>query len=129
MTYHSPALLPKVRSKALMDAIGGKTGAPYPCTLRIASFIPGHRCSAAATVVGAHIGTPGKGMSTKSSDLAVVAACKHCHDLLDRVDRRWTFLEEAHKADVQYRITAALIETHSLLLRDGIITVKGGDVI
>ena len=80
---HRPALLPKVRSDAIMQAMGH-----YPCTLRISSFIPGHDCSAQSTVVGAHLPVIGKGIGTKVTDLAVAAACKNCHDLIEGRDHR-----------------------------------------
>lgn len=124
MTYHNPTILPKVRSTALMAAMRD-----YPCTVRIASLIPGHHCAAQETVVGHHLGTAGKGMSTKSSDLAVVAVCAHCHALLERVDARGRALLEREPVAVIDRCLRGLIETHAMLARDGIITVRGGRLV
>lgn len=124
MNHYSPTTLPKVRSAALMKAMRG-----YPCTLRIAGMIPGHGCASDDTVVGCHLTTPGKGTATKSTDLAVVAACAHCHALLDRVDHRIAMIEREYPSVLGHRLLMGLIETHALLARDGIITVKGGELL
>lgn len=114
------ALLPKVDSDVLMKAIEG-----MPCSLRIASFIFGFGCADQATVVGVHFNTPQKGKSTKSTGLAVAAGCKHCHDLVDRVDPRINDIEKAYPAALGHRYLQGLIETQSRLYEKGIITVKG----
>jgi hypothetical protein len=134
MSHYSPHLLPKVRSDVLMQAIGGNlpkklSGPHYPCTLRIAGLIPGHRCASPDTVVGCHLGNLGKGMSTKVSDLNVGAGCKACHDLIDMVDKRWFKLMEDHGVTVLNRIISSIQETQAMLIRDGIIKVKGGTII
>jgi hypothetical protein len=82
MTVMNPDLLPKVRSEALMDACRH-----MPCTLRVASFV-GQRCAPQDTVVGCHLATIGKGVSTKVSDLYVAAGCFHCHRIIDGRDKR-----------------------------------------
>jgi hypothetical protein len=115
MTIQNPYLLPKVRSPRLMDLMG-----TFPCCLRIASFIPGRRCSHQSTVVGCHLPTIGKGTATKVTDLAVVAGCMACHDLLDGRDKAgWAYLIENYPAAVQARITDALVETHARLIAAG----------
>ncbi len=119
--HYSPALLPKVRSEPLMEAI-----ADMPCTLRVSSFYPGHSCASAATVVGCHLDSVGKGMSTKSTDLAVVAGCLNCHAILDGVDtKRHAYIAEKYPTAFESRLRAALIETHAMLIQRGIIQVKG----
>jgi hypothetical protein len=121
----NPALLPKVRSEAIMQAANGQ-----PCSLRIASFIPGRKCAPAATVVGCHLPTIGKGMGTKVTDLAVAFGCQACHDLLDGRDRAGAeYLIQNFPTAVATRLTDALVETHARLVGMGIITVEGGEVI
>lgn len=82
MTMMNPDLLPKVRSESLMSACRH-----MPCTLRVASFV-GQRCAPQDTVVGCHLPTIGKGVSTKVSDLYVAAGCFHCHNIVDGRDKR-----------------------------------------
>ena len=123
MSY-APHMLPKLRSKRLMDAVAG-----MPCTLRISSFVPGHRCAGRETVVGCHLPTIGKGMKTKVTDMAVVAACFNCHNLLDRVDGRIDYIETKFPAALAARMLDALVETHAMLISAGIITVKGGKIV
>lgn len=101
-----------------------------PCVLRISSFIPGRKCSSQATVIGAHLPTIGKGMSTKVTDLAVVACCHTCHELLDGRDRKGSdYLIANFPTAVATRMTDALVETQARLIGMGIITVQGGEVI
>ena len=122
MTILNPILLDKIRSQPLLDAIEG-----MPCTLRISSFIPGHSCSAVSTVVPVHIRTPGTGISTKPSELAAVAGCFNCHNLLDARDEKWRYLMENYPAAVLWRLVQALLETHARLQMAGIIEVKGAE--
>lgn len=82
MTIQNPYMLPKVRSKSLLQACRH-----MPCTLRIASFV-GQSCAAQSTVVPCHLPTIGKGTSTKVSDLFVAAGCLHCHDIIDGRQQR-----------------------------------------
>lgn len=111
----NPYLLPKIRSPALMASMDG-----MPCTLRIASFIPGRKCSHQSTVVGCHLPTIGKGMGTKVTDLAVTAGCQACHDLLDGRDRAGAdYLIANYPTAVQARMTDALVETHARLVVAG----------
>lgn len=125
MSYR-PQLLPKVRAKAIRDAIGGKPhGPPMPCTARISSIVPGHQCSAQATVVPAHIGRLGKGTSTKVSDLNLIAACHSCHDLIDGRDNRLFWLLEHHPTVLLKRLLDAQHETLAMLVAAEVITIKG----
>jgi hypothetical protein len=69
-------------------------------------------------------------MSTKVTDLAVVAGCQHCHDLLDGRDRAGAdYLIQNFPAAVATRLTDALVETHARLVGMGIITVEGAEVL
>lgn len=123
-TITNPALLPVVRSESLMQAING-----MPCSLRIASFLPGRRCAPAETVVGCHLPGIGKGVGHKNSDLSVVAGCAACHDILDGRDRAGADYVAAHyPAALQERLNRALQETHSRLVGLGIISVKGFEI-
>jgi hypothetical protein len=121
----NPQLLPKVRSDAIMQAMQH-----FPCALRISSFIPGRKCSSQDTVIGAHLPTIGKGMSTKVTDLAVVACCFSCHELLDGRDRPGAdYLITNFPTAVATRMTDALVETQARLVGMGIIMVEGGTIV
>ena len=117
------ALLPKVRSPALMAAIQG-----MPCSLRLASF-GGMSCASQKTVVGCHVGSVGKGMSTKVSDLMVAAGCATCHDLLDRRNREGMNLADRYPAAWPSQILRAVAETQARLVEMGIIVVLGAKVL
>lgn len=124
MEVLNPALLPKVRSEAIMQAMGG-----YPCALRVSTLYPGHRCADRATVVGCHVPTIGKGMSTKVSDLFVAAGCLHCHDIVDgRDQKRREYILQNYPAAYGARLLDGLAETQSRLVADGIIQVPSGEV-
>lgn len=125
MNDYRPHLLEKLRSKPLMRIIrGADTHIPYPCTLRIASFIPGRTCS--GTACGNHLPISwGKGTSTKVTDMAVASGCAACHAILDGHDPDgWAYIVEHYPAALAGRLLDGLTETHALLLRDGIIQVK-----
>lgn len=124
MIDHRPHMLPKLRSEKIMQAMAG-----YPCTLRIASFIPGHTCADQSTVVGCHLPVVGKGMKTKVTDLAVAAGCFHCHLLNEGVDKRVQYIIDRYPTGLTMRYLNALVETHALLLRDGIILVPDGRLV
>lgn len=124
MMFPPPHLIPKLRSPACREAC-----AEMPCTLRISNFIPGHGCSDRSTVVGCHGEGPDKGMSTKTTDVGIAAGCKHCHDLLDRRDSRWKYLEEHYAAAVADRIHKANKETLGYLLMMGKIIVPDGELV
>lgn len=115
MTIQNPMLLPKVRSPRLMALMG-----TFPCCLRIASFVPGKRCSHQETVVGCHLPTIGKGIATKVTDLAVAAGCYSCHEILDGRDKAaWAYLMDNYPGAVNARLLDALVETHARLIAAG----------
>jgi hypothetical protein len=119
---YRPHLLPKVRSRGLLDVAG------YPCTLRVSSFIPGHSCAHVSTVVACHLNTPAKGVSTKSSDIASAAGCAHCHDLLDGRDARVEWIISQYPTAFQNRLVQALIETWTLHIMNGRIVIPDGEI-
>lgn len=119
----SVALLPKVRSDALRQSCGA-----MPCSLRIGTFI-GLPCAGHDTVVGAHVGSLGKAMGSKVSDLFIVAACQTCHDLIDRRDSRWEILADKYPAAVIERVLAGLQETQSRWIQIGAILVPDAEII
>lgn len=121
---YNPALLPKIRSRALLNGVRG-----MPCALRISSFIPGHRCAPDDTVVPCHVGKIGKGLSTKVSDLHIVAGCQHCHDLADGRDNRIHWIAERYPAALWERIASGMMETQSRLIMAGLIVVPNSEVI
>ena len=125
MSIQNPHMLPKVRSPELMRLVG-----TMPCTLRIASFLPGGKCSPQDTVVGCHLPTIGKGIATKVTDLAVVAGCHACHDLVDGRDMSGrAYLMSHYPAAVQARMTDALVETHARLIAAGYVWGEDWEII
>lgn len=121
MTYR-PHMLPKIRSAQIMAAAAGS-----PCTLRIASFA-GLRCAGSSTTVAAHLPTAGKGIATKSTDLAAVFACATCHDILDGRHYASSAIVDRQAAGVTERMLQALVETHALLVQGGIIVVPDAEL-
>lgn len=123
---YRPHLLNKVRSKAIMAEM-----ANFPsCTLRIASFIPGGHCAGRDTLVGCHLPTIGKGISTKVTDLSVACGCSRCHDILDGRDQNaQEYIANKYPTAMMERLLNGLVETHSILLQRGIITVPDGKII
>lgn len=126
MTDYRPDRLQKVRSKLIMATASGS-----PCTLRIASFIPGRRCSGPETTVAAHLPIGwGKGTSTKVTDMATAFSCSVCHDIVDGRDMEARdSLMERHGAAVLMRYLCALTETHALLINEGIIVIPDAEMI
>lgn len=129
----NPDLLPKVRSEVLLRSIsgelpGGETCQPFPCSLRIASFL-GLPCSPIETVVGAHQPTIGKGAATKVSDIFAAAGCRLCHDLLDGRDPRIHLIAEKYPYALAERIMKAGHETQARWVGLGLIQVVGGEII
>jgi hypothetical protein len=128
MTLHiqNPALLPKVRSPALLASVKD-----MPCTLRIASLVPYGQCAHQTTVVPCHIDRSiGKGMGTKVSDLFVAAGCHHCHAIMDGRDLKaveW-LMKNAPTAFME-RVLKGLCETQSRWVELGLIQVKEGEVV
>ena len=125
MSRYNPHMMAKVRSNAIRKAAKGK-----PCTLRISSFYPGHFCSENDTTAGDHGAAGGKGMSTKETDLAIMFGCQNCHDILDRRDtQRHDYIIEKYPLAYGQRLFSALVETHAMLVEDGVIVVPGADLI
>ena|GEM_PF-5913553 len=123
----TPHMAPKVRSERIMRA--PKLIPQMPCTARLSGFIM-QRCSPMDTRVMAHLpGVPGKGTSTKVTDLATICACHNCHRLLDQPSP--SEREALHKFDaaVQNQLLRALVETHAYLLAAEIIVVPGGEIV
>lgn len=116
-------MLPKVRSRAIMDACH-----QMPCTLRIGTFV-GIPCS--GDRMGCHLDfTHGKGMGTKVSEMNVVAGCHVCHEILDGRNRAAkNVIMERYSAAFMEQCLRALTETHARLAAAGIITVSDGRLI
>lgn len=97
----------KVFSQKLRDAARDQD-----CAVRlpgICNFDP-------ATTVLAHIPCGQKGMGMKGFDTVAVFACSACHDVIDGRDQG-----EIDWSD----IPRAIAETHEVLIRTKIMTVKG----
>lgn len=125
MLNYRPHMNVKMRSKSVTDHANGQ-----PCTLRIASFIPGQQCSSPDTTVFTHFGGPTKGTSTKVSDFDGGFGCRVCHDIIDGPDKRTRdYLFEKHPAAMENRMRLSVSETLAILYRDGIITVKDGKMV
>lgn len=128
MSIVNPHMLPKVRSERIMQAANGQ-----PCSLRIASFVPGYNCSGRDTTIGAHLPVQGKGTSTKVTDLAVAFSCDRCHRILDGASdedmKRRTYIVERYPTAFMERLLNGLVETHARLVEEGIIEVPDADII
>lgn len=125
MKHYNPALLPKVRSSLIMAAARG-----MPCTLRIASFVPGWKCAHEDTVVMCHLPSAGKGMGTKSSDIYVAAGCAHCHAIIDGPDKSGRdYITEHYPAAYAERMLRGMQETQALLVSLGLITGPGWEIV
>jgi hypothetical protein len=127
MTLHisNPSLLPKIRSRSLLDTIK-----EMPCTLRIASFVPGGACASQATVVPCHVKGHGKSNASKVSDLHVVAACIHCHDIMDWRDKKGAeYIADRYAAALAWQVVNAICETQSRWVAMGMIDVKGAEIV
>ncbi len=118
LTNYKPHMLPKVRSEDIMSSM-----AYLPCTLRLATFIPGLGCAHDDTVVGCHLPVWGKGIHTKVTDMAVAAGCSRCHDLIDARDQRWEWLQGKYPVAILERMLCGLTETHALLIDRGVIEI------
>lgn len=116
---YKPHLAPKVRSDLIMSTANG-----MPCTARVASFFPGYRCAGHDTTVLSHENTPGKGIATKSTDVAGCFACIHCHMIIEGVDRqRREYIEQKYPVAYESRIKQAIIETWNLLIFKKVIII------
>lgn len=123
---YRPHLLPKVRSAEIMRSARG-----MPCTLRIASYVPGLKCSGPETTVVAHMPCGwGKGMSTKVTDMAGAYGCQTCHDIVDgRMSEALDYLFINHGSMVLQRYLSALTETHALMIQQGIIVIPDAEFV
>lgn len=119
----NPNMLPKIRSKALMQSHRN-----YECALNLAS-IAGLRCAPQETVVGCHVGNLGKAQGTKTSDLFVASGCHVCHSLLDRVRPEWEIIYHRYPSASLEQITRAVFVTQSLWVRDGLLVVPDGEIL
>ena len=125
MNDYRPHMLPKIRSEMVMNRAKG-----MPCTYRIASFVPGLQCSGPETTVGGHIATPGKAMSTKSTDIAMGFICATCHAIQEGHDTTSrAYIARNFEVEFQARQTQALIETWTLLIMDGAIIIPDAEII
>lgn len=124
MTQYRPHLLPKVRCEALRQSAN-----EMPCTLRVASFVPGGRCSFGTTVL-CHLGNVGQGTATKENDMAGAYGCAACHRLVDAVDcKDLDYIVETAPAAFMHRVLNAMIETHTIMVMRGLIIVPDSEII
>ncbi|GGE30310.1 hypothetical protein GCM10011360_17920 [Primorskyibacter flagellatus] len=125
MEAYRPHMNVKMRSEKVTDHAKGQ-----PCTIRIASFVPGRQCSGQDTTVFTHFGGPTKGTSTKVSDFDGGFGCAVCHSIIDGPDKKAReYLFERYPAAVENRMRLSVSETLSILFRDGIITVDGAEIV
>lgn len=118
MSYR-PDLLPKIRSSKIRSAMSD-----FPCTARVSSFYPGHKCSIKQTVVGAHLPAFGQAMSSKPTDISIAGACFNCHQIIDGVDmKKLAYIEEKYPTAYAERLRMGMVETITLLICEGIILV------
>lgn len=122
----NPHLLPKVRSRALLDAVQY-----MPCALRVSSFVPGHKCAPQETVVGCHLDRSiGKGIGTKVSDLYAIAACSNCHDILDgRDNARRDFILAKYPTAYLDRVIRGLTETQARWVDMGLLEGQDWEIV
>ncbi len=108
----NPALLPKVRSQAIMDSAQG-----MPCSLRL----PGICNHNDATTVLCHLPGIGKSMGSKVSDIHGAFGCSACHDAIDRHTYEKRGLTAAIVLDAMLRGHA---ETQAHWVQMGLLSVK-----
>lgn len=113
----NPVLLPKVRSRWIMDAAAGQ-----PCSLRL----PGICNHNSATTVTAHLPGIGKSIGSKVSDLHTAFACSACHTAIDTFGWEKRGLTAAMVLDAMLRGHA---ETQARMVGAGIIEVKGMEIV
>lgn len=113
----NPALLPKVRSKALMDFANGQ-----PCSLRL----PGICCHDPETSVHGHLPGIGKSNRSKVSDIHGAIVCWRCHQVIDTFSHRNFGLTDAMVLDAMLRGHA---ETQARWIGAGLLVVPGGEII
>ena len=106
-TFPAPKPIRRVVSKPLRQSARDKR-----CTLRIGGCLPGNE-----TVVLAHLRGPwALGTGIKPHDFAAIYCCQSCHDRLD--GRR-------SSPPPLIDVLRALMETQSMMLEAGLITVRG----
>lgn len=120
----NPHMLPKVRSDKIREACKDMT-----CDLRIGTFI-GIPCASDDTVVGAHPPIWGKGMSSKVTDLSIIAGCSVCHDLLDwERNPQGLYIRETYPFAFWEQLFKAQNATQARLVGMGLIVVPGAEII
>lgn len=126
MNRYSPHMMTKVRSDPIRKFAEGQH-----CTLRIASFYPGYSCSSNETTVLVHYDdVGGKGTSTKVTDIGACFGCERCHAILSGVDgKTLDYIKDNYPLALGHRIYTALVETHAMLVDEGLLVVPGGKVI
>jgi len=103
----------KIVSKALRNSARGQD-----CTLRI----PGVCNFNPETTVLAHLPCGHKGMGMKSPDNMAVFAFSNCHDFIDQRSGK-------SKADIDaWDLLRALAETHSIMISEELIKIKGFNI-
>lgn len=118
----NPHMMTKVRSEKIMASAKG-----MPCTTMLASMIPGRQCGTLETTVGTHLPVPGKGMSSKVTDLATSYSCDQCHAIIDGIDRvglKW--LMDNYPAAVLQQMLNGMAWTQSMWVDRGLIIVPDG---
>ena len=116
MNRYSPHIMTKVRSDPIRKFAEGQH-----CTLRIASR---HRAQRSRDDVG------GKGTSTKVTDIGACFGCERCHAILSGVDgKTLDYIKDNYPLALGHRIYTALVETHAMLVDEGLLVVPGGKVI
>ncbi|WP_227511890.1 nuclease domain-containing protein [Tritonibacter mobilis] len=106
------------------------TAEAAPCTLRIASFVPGRQCWGRDTTVITHLPVWGKGKSTKCTDMAGAFGCAACHAIIDGPDKAAReYLMKNYGSAIFERMLNGLTETHALLIQRGVIIIPDAQLI
>lgn len=88
-----------------------------------ALVLPGCMGNTGGNVVLCHLRMfGGGGMGKKPSDLEAVYGCSHCHDLIDGRSR---LIHGISSAFLWEAIARALVRTHRIMRKEGILTIKG----
>lgn len=121
----NPHHMTKIRSAKIMASAKGS-----PCTTMLVSMIPGRRCGLADTTVCSHAPVPGKGKSTKVTDLATTYSCDQCHAIIEGVDKVGRdYLMERYPAAVLQQILNGLAWTQSMWIDSGLLIVPDGKLV
>lgn len=121
----NPHMMTKVRSKKIMASANGE-----PCSIGLTSMIPGRRCGGANTTVSAHLPVPGKGMSSKVTDIATAHGCHDCHAIIDGVDRAGLkYLMDNYPSAAFQQMLNGLAWTQSKWIDQGLLVVPDGRLI